>query len=86
MENVNKPIIVVNIPVFFDLTQPKSDRNADKEIIPKRRDMLPTSLGRLKSLSTTLIGYPLVVIIKIFVMAKTVTRKEPAAITAALSV
>ena len=53
----------------------------DKEAMPKIKESIPITLGNIKSLWTTFLKYPPgKVIIKIFVIENTVTRKLPAAI------
>ncbi|CAL67199.1 membrane protein [Christiangramia forsetii KT0803] len=77
--NVKIPIVVVNRPNFFDLVQPAREIMAISETIPKRNKITPTILGSIKSVCITFIGYPSVVIIRSFVIAKTVIKNEPAA-------
>ena len=48
--NVNIPIIVVNIPVLFDLVQPDNAIRTDSVIIPSMKAANPTILGKSKSL------------------------------------
>ena len=52
---------------------------ASKDIIPKKNAITPTTLGSIKSLSTTSKGYPTVVFISRLVIAKTVVKKKLAA-------
>ena len=54
--NVNIPIVVVNIPVLFDLVQPDSDIKTDKVIIPSTKLANPTILGKSKSLFSNFRG------------------------------
>ncbi len=77
--NVNIPIIVVNIPVLFDLVQPDNAIKTDNVIIPTMKAANPTILGKFRSLFSNLRGYPSVVIITILVIEKTVIKKQAAA-------
>jgi hypothetical protein len=77
--NVSTPIIVVNIPIFFDFVQPDKEIIINKEMIPNRNEKKPITLVGVKSSLITSVGYPCVVIIRIFVMAKRVIRKKHAA-------
>jgi len=72
------PAIVVNFPIFFDFVQPAIEIIVSRDIIPKKNADDPISLGSNKSLARTLLGYPLVVIITIFVIAKTLIRNKQA--------
>ena len=73
---------VVNIPIFFDFVQPDKEIIVIKDITPKRSVTPPISDGTLKSPSVILRGNPSVVIIRIFVIANTETKKKLAAKTA----
>lgn len=73
-------MMVVKTPVFLDLVQPDNAIRINKVITPIKKDKNPVIFGQVKSLSTTLKGYPCVVIITIFVIAKTVIKKLAAAI------
>ncbi len=77
--NVVIPMAVVNLPVFFDLVQPAKEIRVINDIIPKKNEITPTSLGSNKSLSITFRGYPVVVFIRSVVIAKTETKKKLAA-------
>ena len=54
--NVNIPIIVVNIPVLFDLVQPDNAIRADSVIIPSMKAANPTILGKSKALFSNFRG------------------------------
>ena len=74
------PTTVVKIPTLFDFFHPASEITAVSEKRPIRKDIAPMARGRKKSSATTFFRYPPgVVIIEIWIMANTVTRKEPAA-------
>jgi len=72
----------VKIPILLDFVQPDNAMTIDKEATPSRNVTIPRILGTRKVLSVTLTGNPVVVIIKIFVIANTVTRKQPEATVA----
>jgi len=76
---VRIPRPVVTLPILFDLVQPANEITVIKDKIPKKNDIVPTTLGSTKSLLTTLNGYPSVVINNTFVIAKIVTKRKLAA-------
>ena len=84
--NVKIPTTVVNLPILFDLVHPDKAIIVIKEIIPKKRAIPPAIDEKLNSASVTLRGNPSVVIIKIFVIANTDTKKKLAANTAAFMI
>jgi hypothetical protein len=73
---------VVNIPIFFDLVHPDNEIIVIKEIIPKIKEIIPTSFGKYKSSAETLKGYPSVVRIIILVIENNVIKKKLAAVVA----
>lgn len=54
--NVNIPIIVVNVPVIFDLVQPDNAIKTDSVIIPRMKAANPIILGKSKSLFSNFRG------------------------------
>ena len=78
-KNVIPPTMVVKTPIFFDFVHPESPRTMHKNSIPNKNDIEPIVFGIDKFMDKILLGYPLVVIITIFVIANTDTRKHPAA-------
>ncbi len=80
-KKVIMPMVVVKIPVFFDFVQPEREIKAVKANNPIINDISPINRGIRKSFSVTFFKYPPgVVIIKIFVIEKTETKKLPAEI------
>lgn len=74
------------MPIRLDLVQPDNEIMVISEKMPKKKAMVPTSLGNIKSLSATLNGNPSVVMSKSLVMAKMVTRKKLPAEVATISI
>jgi len=75
---VSTPTIVVNRPSFLDFVQPDNEIMTVNEKSPIRKVSMPINLGTAKSVAVTSLTYPPgVVIIEIWIMAKTVTRKQP---------
>lgn len=86
INRVITPITVVKIPVFLDLVQPDNEISIDSATKPIIKVVIPIILGSKKSFAVTFSKYPpSVVIIKIFVIAKTETRKQLADIVAVFS-
>lgn len=50
------PSPVVTLPILFDFVQPANEITVIKDKIPKKNEIVPTSLGSAKSLLTTLNG------------------------------
>ena len=75
------PIIVVNKPNFFDLVHPNKEIIRTIEIIPIKKENIPTVLGKIKSSLFIGNGYPSVVFIVILVIAMIEIKKELVAIT-----
>jgi len=76
-------MLVVNLPIFFDLVQPDKEIMVIKDIIPKINAIPPIIDGVIKSPFFISIGNPFVVIIRIFVIANTEIKKKLAAKTEA---
>ncbi|WP_422353878.1 hypothetical protein [Roseivirga pacifica] len=76
--NVSTPMMVVNIPTFFDLVQPDMEIMAQMEKSPTKKVDTPSILGTWKSFNEILSRYPPgVVAITMSTIAKTHTRKQP---------
>ena len=70
-------MVVENSPNFLDLVQPSKEIIIVIDMMPIKKEQTPKALGIFKSLLSTLKGKPSVVIIKIFDIAKTDTKKAP---------
>lgn len=77
--------MLVNIPIPFDFVHPEREIITIKQIMQTRKAVRPIAFGSSKSSVVTLNGNPGEVINTIFVIAKMETRKEAAAIIAALN-
>jgi len=75
---VSTPTIVVYLPSFFDFVQPDKAIITVNEKSPTTSVKIPIVLGMKNSFSVMVSGKPGVVIIANCVMAKSVTRKQPA--------
>ena len=72
-------MIVVILPIVFDLTQPTEEIIAINDMVPNKKVIAPSVRWKVRSLLTTLYGYPTVVIIITDVHANIETRNKPAA-------
>ncbi len=68
--------------MLFDLVHPDNEIIVSKEIIPKIKEIIPTSFGNIKSFADILKGYPSVVLIIILVIENNVIKNKLAAVVA----
>lgn len=76
---------VVKFFEFSDLTHPDKDKITTIDSIPITKEAMPAILGKVRLSPVILKGNPLLVIMRIFVMAKIDTKKEAVAVVAALN-